>query len=231
MDPVSRRQFVTGLAAGGVLAGIASRPLLAAIDSAGRPNYPQTLTGPAFQLAIGELPVNFTGRARIATVVNGSLPAPVLRFREGDAVSIKVANRLNALSAIHWHGMVVPAAMDGVPGLSFDGIEPGGSYDFTFQAKQSGTYWYHAHAGYQEQSGLYGPIIIDPREPEAFAFNRDYVVMLSDWSDLTPEHVVSLLKKQSGYFNYNQRTLADFMRDVRDSRRRGRSAGCGAKCA
>ena len=185
MDMFSRRQFVTGLAAGGVIAATGVRPLKAS----------------AFSLEIGELPVNFTGRALLATVVNGSLPAPLLRFREGDEVVLAVANRLKVLSAIHWHGLQLPADMDGVPGLSFHGIAPGTSYDYRFKVRQSGTYWYHAHAGYQEQTGLYGPIIIDPREPEPFAYDRDYVVMFSDWSDLSPEHIISLLKKQSDYFN------------------------------
>jgi FtsP/CotA-like multicopper oxidase with cupredoxin domain len=184
MNMFSRRQFVTGLAAGGVIAAGVG-PLKAS----------------ALSLEIGELPVNFTGRPRLATVVNGSLPAPLLRFREGDEVVLAVTNRLKVLSAIHWHGLQLPADMDGVPGLSFHGIAPGTSYDYRFKARQSGTYWYHAHAGYQEQTGLYGPIIIDPREPEPFAYDREYVVMFSDWSDLSPEHIISLLKKQSDYFN------------------------------
>jgi FtsP/CotA-like multicopper oxidase with cupredoxin domain len=185
MDMFSRRQFVTGLAAGGVVAATGVGPLKAS----------------AFSLEIGELPVNFTGRPRLATVVNGSLPAPLLRFREGDEATLAVTNRLKVMSAIHWHGLVLPADMDGVPGLSFHGIAPGTSYDYRFKLRQSGTYWYHAHAGYQEQTGLYGPIIIDPREPEPFTYDREYVVMFSDWSDLSPEHIISLLKKQSDYFN------------------------------
>lgn len=213
---VSRRQFVSGLAAGGVVAGLGCRPALGALAGPVVPNYPQTLAGSTFQLDIGELPVNFTGRSRMATVVNGSLPAPVLRFREGDTVKLSVFNRLKTLSAIHWHGLLVPASMDGVPGMSFPGILPGGQYDYEFTVRQSGTYWYHAHAGYQEQTGLYGPIIIDPREPEPFSYDRDYVVMLSDWSDLSPERLVSLLKKQSSYFNYQQRTVADLARDIRE---------------
>ena len=172
-------------------------------------NYPPTLSGPDFLLEVGEAPVNFTGRSRIATIVNGSLPAPILRFREGDDVRLTVTNRLEELTAIHWHGLVLPAAMDGVPGLSFNGIAPGGSYEFRFPARQAGTYWYHAHAGYQEQKGLYGPIIIDPREPEPFTYDREYVVMLSDWTDLSPEHIVSLLKKQSGYFNQSRTTSTE----------------------
>jgi FtsP/CotA-like multicopper oxidase with cupredoxin domain len=186
MNFLSRRRFVTGLAAGGVIAGMGLRPA----------------HGAAFSLEIGELPVNFTGRSRLATVVNGSLPAPLLRLREGDDVVLAVTNRLKVPSAIHWHGLQLPAQMDGVPGLSFHGIAPGETYDYRFKAIQSGTYWYHAHAGYQEQTGLYGPIIIDPRDPEPFTYDREYVVMFSDWSDLSPERIVGLLKKQSDYFNH-----------------------------
>jgi FtsP/CotA-like multicopper oxidase with cupredoxin domain len=186
MNFLSRRRFVTGLAAGGVIAGMGLRPA----------------HGAAFSLEIGELPVNFTGRSRLATVVNGSLPAPLLRLREGDDVVLAVTNRLKVPSAIHWHGLQLPAQMDGVPGLSFHGIAPGETYDYRFKAIQSGTYWYHAHAGYQEQTGLYGPIIIDPRDPVPFTYDREYVVMFSDWSDLSPERIVGLLKKQSDYFNH-----------------------------
>jgi CopA family copper-resistance protein len=214
MSSHSRRQFVTGLAAGGVVAGLAVSPWRAAL-AAPAANYPATLRGPQFKLAIGASPVNFTGRTRSATVVNGSLPAPILRMREGDEVSLQVENHLPVLSAIHWHGLVLPAAMDGVPGMSFHGIPPGGRYDYRFRLRQNGTYWYHAHAGYQEQTGLYGPLIIEPRDPEPFAYEREHVVMLSDWSDLAPERILGLLKKQSSYFNHQQRTLGDLARDVR----------------
>ncbi len=193
MDFLSRRQFVTGLAAGGVVAGLGIRPSHSS----------------AFSLEISQLPVNFTGRPRLATVVNGSLPAPVLRFREGDEVTLTVVNRLPTASAIHWHGLQVPVDMDGVPGLSFHGIATGQSYDYRFTARQSGTYWYHAHAGYQEQTGLFGPIIIDPRRPEPFAYEREYVVMFSDWSDLAPEHMVGLLKKHPDYFNRSRTMFTD----------------------
>jgi FtsP/CotA-like multicopper oxidase with cupredoxin domain len=185
MDFLSRRKFVGGLVAGGVVAGMGIRPS----------------GGSAYSLEIGELPVNFTGRPRLATVVNGSLPAPLLRLREGDDVILPVTNKLKVLSAIHWHGLQLPAGMDGVPGLSFHGIAPGESFEYHFKARQSGTYWYHAHAGYQEQTGLYGPIIIEPRESEPFSYDREYVVLFSDWSDLSAEHIIGLLKKQSDYFN------------------------------
>ncbi|MEO8313794.1 MAG: copper resistance system multicopper oxidase [Pseudomonadota bacterium] len=210
----SRRQFVTGIAAGTVVTGLGSSSLLRASTGSIAPGYPPTLQGTQFNLEIGEKPVNFTGHARSATVVNGSLPAPILRFREGDTVTLRVRNTLKHASAIHWHGVLLPAAMDGVPGLSFHGIESGGSYLYQFEVKQQGTYWYHAHAHFQEQTGLYGPLLIDPRESEPFAYERDYVVMLSDWSDMAPERIFSVLKKQSDYFNLNQRTLADFTRDV-----------------
>ena len=210
----SRRQFVTGLAAGGALAGLGSSSLLRAREGLLTPSYPPTLKGSQFQLEIGERRVNFTGKDRTATVVNGSLPAPILRLREGDTVTLQVRNALNHVSAIHWHGILLPAAMDGVPGLSFHGIEPGGSYLYQFEVKQHGTYWYHAHAFFQEQTGLYGPLVIDAREPEPFSYDREYVVMLSDWSDMTPERIFSVLKKQSDYFNLDQRTFGDFARDV-----------------
>ena len=213
---ISRRQFVTGLAAGGVITGVAAGSLLQAAAMPRAPGYPPTLQGPDFTLSIGEMPVNFTGRRAVATVVNGSLPAPLLRMREGDTVTLRVNNRLNLSSAIHWHGMVLPAAMDGVPGLSFNGIEPGGSYLYQFKVRQNGTYWYHAHAHFQEQTGLYGPLIIDSRKPEPFSYEREYVVMLSDWSDMSPQRILGVLKKQSDYFNLDQRTFADFSRDVRE---------------
>ncbi|MEP7313789.1 MAG: copper resistance system multicopper oxidase, partial [Pseudomonadota bacterium] len=209
---ISRRQFVTGLTAGGLITGLDSGSLLHAAPAAS--GYPPTLQGTHFDLTIDSLPVNLTGRVRPATVVNGSLPGPLLRFREGDTVTLRVHNRLPHLSAIHWHGLLLPAAMDGVPGLSFHGIEPGGSYTYQFEVRQSGTYWYHAHAYFQEQTGLYGPLIIDVREPEPFDYEREYIVMLSDWSDMAPERIFSVLKKQADYFNLEQRTFADFSRDV-----------------
>jgi FtsP/CotA-like multicopper oxidase with cupredoxin domain len=173
------------------------------------------LTGTQFDLRIGEAPVNFTGRARTGTVVNGQVPAPLLRWREGDTVTLRVANSLAVRSSIHWHGMIVPADMDGVPGLSFDGVPSGGEYVYRFKVNQSGTYWYHAHSRFQEQTGLYGPIVIEPREGERHRTQRDYVVLLSDWTDLDPERIFATLKKRSDSFNYGKRTVGDFLRDVR----------------
>ena len=206
-----RRRFVQGLALGGVAAGLG----LWRGDAFAQAAAPRAeLRGNHFELEIGELPVDFTGRRRIATVVNGQLPAPLLRWRQGETVTLRVRNRLNVASSIHWHGMVLPADMDGVPGLSFDGIPAGGEYTYHFTVNQAGTYWYHSHSRFQEQTGLYGPIVIEPREGERQRADRDYVVMLNDWTDLDPEAIYANLKKQSGYYNVGKRTVGDFVRDA-----------------
>ena len=212
---MKRRTFVKGLATGGVVAGLGlwrdsawARPALAQTSAA--------LSGSDFDLRVGESLVNFTGAPRVAHTVNGSLPAPTLRWREGDTVTLQVANTLREHQAsIHWHGIVLPANMDGVPGLSFHGIGPGETYAYRFQVRQGGTYWYHSHSGFQEQRGVYGALIIEPREPEPFRYDREHVVMLSDWTDEKPERVFAKLKKQSDYYNVHRRTVADFLRDVR----------------
>ncbi|AZG08452.1 copper resistance system multicopper oxidase [Pigmentiphaga sp. H8] len=210
----SRRTFVTALAAGGALGalGLWRKPVWAAIG----PGAPHVLTGTEFDLQIGETPVNFTGSARTAMTVNGGIPGPLLRWREGDTVTLRVRNKLKASTSIHWHGILLPANMDGVPGLSFEGIAPDGMYVYTFKVRQNGTYWYHSHSGFQEQSGVYGPLIIDAREPEPFAYDREYVVMLSDWTDEDPARLMRTLKKQSDYYNFHKRTVGDFFRDVRE---------------
>ena len=208
---LSRRTFLEGLAAGGVSAGLGAWgwPRSTLANGLQAPE----LRGTLFDLTIGAHPVNFTGKPGIATLVNGSLPAPVLRWREGDTVTLRVRNELAQDTSIHWHGLLLPANMDGVPGLSFHGIAPGDSYTYRFQVRQSGTYWYHSHSGFQEQTGLYGPLLIEPREPEPFTYDRDHVVMLSDWTDRDPHDLYLLLKKQPDYFNFNKRTLGDFVRD------------------
>ena len=208
----SRRTFVKGLAAGGLLGGLGLwRPPVWALTS---PGQPTVLAGSEFDLFIDQTPVNLTGRARTALTVNGSLPGPLLRWREGDTVTLRVKNRLGEPTSIHWHGILLPSTMDGVPGLSFKGIEPGGLYVYQFKVKQHGTYWYHSHSGLQEQQGVYGPLVIDPKEPEPYSYQRDYVVMLSDWTDEDPIALMKTLKKQSDYYNLHKPTLGDFIRDV-----------------
>jgi CopA family copper-resistance protein len=215
----ARRRFIQGLAAGGVLAGLGGWPRQS--WALATPSAPGVLAGTEFDLRIGALPVNFTGKQRTAVTVNGALPAPLLRWREGTTVNLRVSNTLPAGSvhggetSLHWHGIVLPANMDGVPGLSFDGIAPGQTYQYRFDVRQGGTYWYHSHSGFQEQAGLYGPLIIDPAEPEPFSYDRDYVVLLSDWTDLDPAALFARLKKMSDFDNYAQRTVGDFIRDAR----------------
>ena len=176
----------------------------------------EVLSGTDFDLNLGETLVDFTGSPKIAHTVNGSLPAPILRWREGDTVTLRAANRLrDDYASIHWHGILLPANMDGVPGLSFNGIAPGETYVYRFDVKQGGTYWYHSHSAFQEQLGLYGALIIEPRDPEPFRYDREHVVLLSDWTDEDPERVFAKLKKQSDYYNFHKRTVGDFFRDVR----------------
>ena len=172
------------------------------------------LSGTDFALEVARHPVNITGRARQATLVNGLLPSPILRWRQGETVTLAVTNRLDEDTSIHWHGIRLPSEMDGVPGLSFAGIRPGETFTYRFPVPDSGTYWYHAHSGFQEQTGLYGAIVVDPKDGYAQGFDRDYIVLLSDWSDEHPNRIFSKLKFESHVYNTQQRTVADFVRDI-----------------
>ena len=213
-----RRRFVQGLAAGGLLFGLMPlyKPAWAAEPSQTATGSAPVLSGREFDLTIAETAVNFTGAPRMATSINGSIPAPTLRWREGETVTIRVTNRLNVSTSIHWHGIILPYQMDGVPGISFAGIAPGETFTYRFKVQQSGTYWYHSHSGFQEQTGMYGAIIVDPAEDESIRADRDYIVQLSDWTDEEPMAVFTKLKKQSDYYNFNEPTAVDFFRDVAD---------------
>ncbi len=173
------------------------------------------LRGPEIDLEIASLPFNVTGRPRLATAVNGSVPGPILRLTEGDTVTIRVRNRLTERTSIHWHGLRLPSPMDGVPGLSFPGIASGETFTYRFPVRQGGTYWYHSHSAMQEQTGLSGPLILVPRDPEPYHYDRDYVVMLTDWTDANPMTILSNLKQQSDYYNYHRRTLPQFLAEAR----------------
>ncbi|HKZ09142.1 MAG TPA: copper resistance system multicopper oxidase [Rhodanobacteraceae bacterium] len=208
----SRRRFVQGLALGGAAAALGAWPKPSWASTA--PGQPNVLSGTEFNLEIGATPANFTGHPTVAHTINGQLPAPILRWREGTTVTLRVTNRLPVQSSIHWHGIIVPADMDGVPGISFPGIAPGETFVYRFPVKQSGTYWYHSHSHFQEQNGPYGPLVIEPAGPERNPTDRDYVVMLNDWTDLDPERIFAILKKRSDYFNFNELTLPDFLRDT-----------------
>jgi len=211
----TRRKFLQGLVMGSVAGAIA--PHVNAqqhrLTQAVRGN-PREITGPEVELVISETTVNITGEQRIATTVNGSLPAPTLRFREGDDVTIRVTNHLNVPTSIHWHGIILPYQMDGVPGISFDGIAPGETFVYQFKLQQSGTYWYHSHSGFQKVTGLYGALIIEPKEKEIYAVERDHIIQLADWSDEDPMRVFSKLKVQSDMYNFNQPTIGEFFKDV-----------------
>ena len=210
-----RRRFVQGLAAGGLLLGLPSilTPAWARAADTTTGNAP-VLQGTEFDLTIAETPVNFTGTPRMATTINGSIPGPTLRWREGDTVTIRVTNRLAEDTSIHWHGILLPFQMDGVPGISFKGIPPGETFTYRFKVAQTGTYWYHSHSGMQEQTGMYGAIVIEPAAGETIRVDRDYIVQLSDWTDEDPMRVMHKLKMQSDYYNFNQPTAVDFLRDA-----------------
>ncbi len=214
-----RRRLVLGGTALGLVAGsgVAGRLALAWGRTGNTVLAPTRAAGAdIYRLEIGRTPRAIGDREGLPITINGTLPGPLLRWREGREVEIHVTNRLEEDTSVHWHGILLPADMDGVPGVSYRGIAPGETFVYRFPVRQSGTYWYHSHTGLQEQLGHYGPLIIDPAGPEPHAFDRDYVVMLSDWSFRDPHWIYSRLKKHEGYFNYQQRTVGDFLDDVEE---------------
>jgi CopA family copper-resistance protein len=202
-----RREVMQGLGliGAGVALGVPARAM------APSPTSIQTLAGDSFDLSVEMLDVNITGRSRMATVVNGSMPGPTLRFKEGAVVTARVTNRLREATSLHWHGLRLPADMDGVPGLSFRGIMPGETFVYRFPIRQSGTYWYHSHSGMQEQMGLFGALVLEPKAPPPYAFDREHVIMLSDWTDEDPMVVFANLKQQSDYYDLHQRTVGSLV--------------------
>ena len=229
---LSRRRFVVGASSSIALGALPlSQSLLA------NPTLPvgseKILSGKEFDLHIDYQKVNYTGKNRVATTVNGSLPGPILRWREGDRIKLRVTNHLKEDTSIHWHGIVLPSTMDGSPGFDFDGIKPGETFAYEFDVKQNGTYWYHSHSGLQEQTGLSGAIIIEPKDKDPVIYDRDMIVMLSDWTDTDPEKIYHNIKKMSHYYNYRERTIGDFWSDVKTKgfAQPGMTARCGTKCA
>ncbi|HIO93416.1 MAG TPA: copper resistance system multicopper oxidase, partial [Leucothrix mucor] len=216
-----RRRFVTGLAIGGAvsslgLVGCTSIPSATTKKPLKNKSLSgnKELTGNQFDLTISEQRVNFTGRPRIATAINGTVPGPTLRWKEGETVTLRVTNKLPVSSSIHWHGLILPNKMDGVPGLTFDGIDPGKTFTYRFKVQQSGSYWYHSHSGYQEQTGANGAIIIDPKTPSTYQYDREHTVFLTDWTDEDPERLYAKLKKLSHYYNFKERTLSDLVNEI-----------------
>ncbi|HXV74315.1 MAG TPA: multicopper oxidase domain-containing protein, partial [Sphingomonadales bacterium] len=214
---ISRRRILQALGFSAA-AGVLGKLLFAARAWAAPSAYaaPSPGTEREIFLTIGKMLFSPSGKKRTAIAVNGSVPGPLLRWREGETVTIHVANTLDEMTSIHWHGILLPFGMDGVPGVSFPGIKPGETFTYTFPVKQSGTYWYHAHSDFQEQLGHYGAIIIDPAGPDPVKADREHVVFLSDWSDENPERIMGNLKRRGGWYNWNRRTLGDFFRDVKE---------------
>ncbi len=204
----SRRRLLRTAAGAALLSGL--ERLLPAYASAevGATRGEPSLAGPhAIDLRIRREAIEIGGRMGAVTSINGSLPGPLVRLREGETATLRVTNELDEDSSIHWHGLLVPAEMDGVPKVSFPGIRPGETFTYQYTVKQNGTYWYHSHSGLQEQTGVYGPIIIDPAQPEPFEYDRDHVVLLSDWTFRDPYAVLHDLKSRPGYFNFQRQTL------------------------
>jgi len=211
---LSRRTFVKGVVASGAM--VYGINLNASTDTIKKRQKTEELSGTVFNLTIDKTLVNVTGNPSYATAVNGMLQGPTLKWREGDTVTLHVTNNLNVSSSIHWHGIILPFQMDGVPGISFDGIAPGETFTYTFTVRQSGTYWYHSHSGFQEQTGVYGAIVIEPKEKDPYEYDKDYVVVLSDYSDEKPKTIYRKLKLSADYYNFNQRTVGDFFSEVKE---------------
>jgi CopA family copper-resistance protein len=205
---ISRRSFVRFGVGVGALAGLDGLFPAYAQAAGGLFQRQYAPTTVEVDLAVGSAGLNINGRNAVAQTVNGSIPGPLLRFREGDTAVIRVRNDLGEDTSIHWHGILLPPGMDGVPGVSFDGIPPDTTFRYEYEIRQSGTYWYHSHSGFQEQLGVYGPLILDPAGPDPIESDREFVVMLSDWTFEDPTSVMANLKKQGGYYNYKRRTIA-----------------------
>ena len=215
---LTRRRLLTSAAAVVGAAGLSSLIPRFAWATSGHPTAPITRDRDAdiIDLTIARTEMTVAGEAARPITINGSVPGPIVRLQEGREAVLRVTNQLDESTSIHWHGILLPFRMDGVPGVSFPGIAPGETFTYRYPVKQSGTYWYHSHSGLQEQLGHYGALIVDPAEPEPFAYDREHVVVLSDWTAEDPHTVFRNLKVAEGYYNYHKRTAGDFLSDVRD---------------
>ncbi len=209
---LDRRALLRGtVAGGGVLALQGLLPAWAQTGTTGLRSDLPTLTGPNIALTVGRSDFTVNGRTGGAVTLNGVLPAPLIRLREGQNARLSVTNTLDEDTSIHWHGLLLPFQMDGVPGISFPGIKPRETFVYEFPIRQSGTFWYHSHSGLQEPLGHYGPLVIDPSGTDPVAYDREHVLVLSDWSFMHPHEILTKLKKSPGYFNQQRTTLAGFL--------------------
>ena len=213
----SRRRFLRTTGGAALFTGLERLlPAYAWADVLGTGSAGPVGGGREIDLRIQRETIAIGGRNGSVTSINGAFPGPLVRLREGETITLNVTNELDEDSSIHWHGLLVPADMDGVPRVSFPGIPPGETFTYQYLVKQSGTYWYHSHSGLQEQSGVYGPMIIDPVERDPFEYDRDYIVLLSDWTFRDPHAVLHDLKSRPGYFNHQRRTLVDLPAEISD---------------
>ncbi len=212
---LNRRRLIQTAAGGGAFLGLSGLvPAWARSADEGNLGIP-TLSGTNYDLTVGEFPVRINGRAGMAVGINGTIPSPLIRFTEGQEITLNVTNTLKSDTSIHWHGLLVPFHMDGVPGVSFPGIKPGETFEYKYSVPQNGTYWYHSHSGLQEPLGMYGPMIIDPKGVDPVKYDREYVIVISDWTFVHPMKLFKKLKSMADSFNYQKRTLPDFMRDAK----------------
>lgn len=212
----SRREFIQAGSAGIFLAALDVTLPVPTWALGASTGIVQNGSRSRYDLSIDYMPIQIDGRSSIATAINGSVPGPLVHLREGDDVTLNVTNLMEdvAHSSIHWHGILVPFRMDGVPGVNFDGIKPNETYEYKYRVKQAGTYWYHSHSAFQEQTGSYGPMIIDPKDGEPFNYDRDHVIVLSDWSFEHPDTIFRNINLQGHYYNFQRRTVWDFFADA-----------------
>lgn len=211
----SRRELIKSLGKGLFVTGIGATlplPVWAKSTTKPQPAFKSPLPK-VFNLEIGPHSQKIDGKKGKFTAINGTVPGPLLRFKEGETVRLNVKNNLKADTSLHWHGLIVPANMDGVPKISFPGIKPGETFTYQYTLEQSGTYWYHSHSRFQEQTGVYGPIIIDPKESDEIPYDREFIIMLSDWSFENPETIFRNLKLMGDYYNFQRQTVGDFIKD------------------
>ncbi|MFZ5745594.1 MAG: copper resistance system multicopper oxidase [Pseudomonadota bacterium] len=221
MVSLSRRRFLTATGAGLALAPLPAWAQGHGMSHGGHggshrmpkgpliPNGFGVLTGKEIDLTVADGLREVAGRRGLGVAVNGTVPGPLLRLKEGDEVTLRVTNRLHEDTSIHWHGLLLPFQFDGVPGVSFPGIKPGETFTYKFPLRQSGTYWYHSHSGLQEQSGHYGPLIIDPAEPDPIQADREFVLLLSEFTAMHPHQIFDRLRTGEGYFNRQKTTWTD----------------------